>query len=385
LTPFDFDAPIERRGTDSKKWSAYAPDVLPMWVADMDFAVPPAVIKSLRERLDHPVLAYAAPRDALREQIVGDMASKYDWPIEPDDIIFLPGVEPGFNMALRAFLSPGDGVVVQTPCYKPILSAPGHWSLQRIDVDLVAEGQGYAVDMDLMAAALRRARAFLFCHPHNPTGKVFDRSELRAMAELCEGSDALIISDEIHCELMFDGRRHVPMATISPETAARTITLMSASKTFNIAGLKTAFAIVQNPKLRDVFNACRLGMVDSVNLMGLDATLAAYRDGADWKQALIAYLETNRDYLAAEVSRRFPQIIHRKPEASFLSWFDCSALDLPTAPSTFFLEHGRVALSPGGDFGERFQNWTRLNFGCTRASLKDGLDRMERALASRNG
>ncbi|WP_293868001.1 MalY/PatB family protein [uncultured Alsobacter sp.] len=382
MATFAFDTVIDRLGTGSSKWSRHPSDVLPMWVADMDFAAPPAVVAALQDRLAHQVLGYAVAQDGLRETIVAAMAQRYGWTIAPEDLVFLPGVEPGFNMALRAQLQPGDGVTVQTPMYRPILSAPGHWGLVRHDVPLVPGERRHGLDVDALSAALDRSKAFLFCHPHNPTGRTFDRADLEAIAEACLVRDVAIISDEIHCDLLFDGRRHVPLASLSPEVARRTITLMAASKTYNIAGLKTAFAIIPDPDLRARFAACRLGMVDSVNALGLVATQAAFRDCEPWRQALLAYLGANRDHLMRELARRFPTIRCIAPEATFLAWLDCAALGLPD-PQAFFLEKGRVGFSAGHEFGTPYGQHVRLNFGCPRALLDEGLDRMERALAGR--
>ena len=384
MNGFDFEAPVERRHTGSNKWSRYAGDVLPMWVADMDFAVAPEIVAAVAERSTHPVFGYAAASPALREAVVAHCQSRYDWRIDPGDIVFLPGVEPGFNMALRALARPGEGVVVNTPVYKPILAAPGHWGLERIDVPLTGAGVG-GVDPSQLDAALARARVYLLCNPHNPVGKVFDRDELARLATACAARDVWIVSDEIHADLTFEGRRHVPIASLDAEVAQRTVTLMAASKAYNIAGLKTAFAIIPNGELRARFEAMRVGMVDSVNLFGLVATEAALRHGEPWRRALIEHLAGNRDHLVEAVRQRLPGVRIYPPEATFLAWLDCSALALPCDPQQFFLERGRVALSAGQEFGEAHRAWVRLNFGCTRATLDDGIDRMAGSLAARPG
>lgn len=376
---FDFDLPIERRGGDSNKWRKYDPDVLPLWVADMDFAVAPAIVEALRARIEHLVFGYGLAQERLRETLVAEMRERYDWRIAAEDIVFLPGVEPGFNMALKAFLAPGEGVLVQPPAYAPMLQAPLNWQLRRVEAPLRRGAAGWQVDLDAFAAGLDASRALLFCNPHNPAGKVFTRAELESIAQLCVARDTLIISDEIHCDLLFDGRRHVPIASLGDDVAQRSITLMAASKAYNIAGLKTAFAIVQNPALRSRFAASRLGMVDSVNVLGLAATQAAYADGAPWRQALLAYLQGNRDYLAEQVAARLPGIALQAPEGTFLAWLDCSAAGLDD-PQRFFLEHARVALSAGADFGGAWRQHARLNFGCTRATLEQAIERMAAAL-----
>ncbi len=379
----NFDAVHERRGTGSSKWSKYPSDILPMWVADMDFPAAPEIVDAIRNRLEHPILGYGVARDELRARIVADLQSKYSWTIAPGDIVFLPGVEPGFNMALKAMLKPGDGLVVQTPVYRPILNAPGHWDLLRHDAPLRPGQSSYAVDFDSLTAALSKSRALLFCNPQNPTGKVFTAGELGEIAALCEKSDALVISDEIHCDLLFDGRHHIPIATLSEDAANRTITLMAASKTYNIAGLKTAFAIIQNPSIQEKFIQSRLGMVDSVNILGLEATLAAYTSASKWKAAMLAYVEAGRNFLSEQIAARFPNIRLIKAEGTFLAWLDCSEMGLAPDPQTFFLEHGKVGFSAGAEFGEGYANHVRVNFGCPRSLLEDGLNRMENALARR--
>ncbi len=381
MTTADFDAVLDRRAAaDCKKWRLYGDDVLPMWVADMDFAVAPPIVAALGARLAHPVFGYAQPPEALKAAVVDWLAARHGWAIRPEDLVFLPGVEPGFNMALKAMLTPGDGVVVQTPMYRPILAAPGHWGLTRIDAPLVPGTDGYGVDIAGLEQALARSRAFLFCNPHNPTGKVHDPTELAAIAALCERHDVLIISDEIHCDLVYSGRRHRPIATLAPEIARRTVTLMSASKTFNIAGLKTAFAVITDRALRERFQQTRLGMVDSVNIMGLEATRAAFAEGEPWRRGLLGCLEGNRDHLAREIARRFPGIILRPPDASFLAWLDCTALGLTPEPQAFFLDAAKVGLSAGSEFGRSGAGHVRLNFGCPRPLLDAALDRMEQAL-----
>lgn len=382
---YDFDLAPDRLETGSTKWSRYPADVLPMWIADMDFAVAPEIVSALKRRLDHPVFGYAVAKSELREQIVADLDRRFGWRIAPDDIVFLPGIEPGFNMALKASLSPGEKILIQTPMYKPILDAPSHWGLEALHVPLVRGEKGYGLDRGALAEKLAGARAFLLCNPHNPTGHVYARDDLAFIAAACEAGDTLIISDEIHCDLVFDGRSHVPIASLAPEVAKRTITLMSASKTYNIPGLKTGFAIITDRKLRDAFNAARSGMVDSVNLMGLEATLAAYRDAGPWRAALLDYLQENRDHLGGALRRLIPDIRYHPPEASFLAWLDCSALGLKQRPHVFFLEEAKLGLYAGEVFGAGYEQFVRLNFGCTRATLTQAVERMAAALSRNAG
>ncbi|MFJ2279583.1 MalY/PatB family protein [Pseudomonas sp. NPDC087803] len=381
---FDFDQVFDRHNTGSTKWSRYPADVLPMWVADMDFAAPPVVIEALQQRLLHPLVGYSVAQDNLREAIVADLWNKFAWKVKPQELIFLPGVESGFNMALKALVKPQQNVVVQVPNYPPLRQAPGHWGLNKVELpfDALADGT-YATDLDSLREALHGGGALLLSNPHNPIGKVFGREELQAVADICVAQDAWIISDEIHAELCFDGRSHIPTASLSPEIAKRTITLMSASKAYNIAGLKTSFMIIQDAALRERVNHARCGMVDSVNPLGMEATRVAYSEGAPWLAELKTYLQANRDWLVDAVRSRLPGVTINVPQGTYLAWLDCSALELGN-PQQFFLEQAKVALSAGVDFGDQHQQFVRLNFGCPRSLLEEGISRMERALAHRN-
>ncbi|KAF1033506.1 MAG: Cystathionine beta-lyase PatB [Pseudomonas sp.] len=380
---FDFDTIHPRLGTGSTKWNRYPPDVLPMWIADMDIAAPPAILNALQRRLEQQVLGYSVAGNDVREAIVADLWNKYAWRVQPEDLLFLPGVEPGFNMALHAFVQPGQPVVLQTPNYRPIRLAPGHWNLPKIEVpfELGAHGE-YLTPLPALRQALSGAGAMLLSNPHNPLGKVFPREELLAVANACLEHGALIISDEIHADLCFDGRRHIPTASLGDEIARRTITLMSASKAYNVAGLKTCFAVIQNAEIRERFNAARCGMVDSVSPLGLEATRAAYSECADWLDALVNYLQANRDYLLEAVRTRLPGVVMHAPQGTYLAWLDCSALGLAD-PHRFFLEEAKVGLSAGSEFGDDTQQFVRLNFGCPRVLLEDGIQRMERSLHGR--
>jgi cystathionine beta-lyase len=381
---FDFDQLFDRHNTGSTKWSRYSAEVLPMWVADMDFAAPPVVIEALQQRLLHPLVGYSVAQDNLREAIVADLWNKFSWKVKPQELIFLPGVESGFNMALKALVQPQQNVVVQVPNYPPLRHAPGHWGLNKVELEFVAQADGtYLTPLDVLRESLNGGGALLLSNPHNPIGKVFGREELQAVADICAAQDAWIISDEIHAELCFDGRVHIPTASLSPEIAKRTITLMSASKAYNIAGLKTSFMIIQDAALRERVNHARCGMVDSVNPLGMEATRVAYSEGGPWLTELKTYLQANRDWLVDAVRSRLPGVTINVPQGTYLAWLDCSALDLDN-PQQFFLEQAKVGLSPGLDFGDQHQQFVRLNFGCPRSLLEEGIARMERALTHRN-
>lgn len=379
---YNFDQIIDRRRSDSVKWRYYAEDVLPLWVADMDFVSPEPVVRALTERARHGVFGYAAEPDALREILVARLADLYGWRVPEDAILFVPGVVAGFNMAARAVTSPGDGVLIQTPVYGPFLevSRNAHLAMNGMELTRQADGR-YIVDLERMAGTFTdRTRAFLLCNPHNPVGRVFGRDELAGMAELCLKRDATIISDEIHCDLVFSGHRHVPIASLAPEIGRRTITLMAPSKSFNIAGLGCSFAVITDPDLRRQCQHATGGMMSHVDLFGYAAALAAYRDGHEWLADCLRYLEANRDFTAQYVAEHLPGIGMSPMEGTYLAWLDCRGAGLPGAPAGFFLEAARVGMHDGAWFGAGGEGFVRLNFGCPRATLAEALARMARAL-----
>ncbi|KAB2935049.1 MAG: putative C-S lyase [Candidatus Contendobacter sp.] len=385
--PYDFDQVPNRHDTDSLKWQRYGA-ALPLWVADMDFVSPEPVLAALHERVAHGVFGYGAPPDELTETIGARLVDLYGWTVAPEQIVYLPGLVCGLNVACRAVGEPGDAVLVQTPVYPPFLSAPTNQDRRLIAAELTAEARDgrlyYRFDDAAFAAAISpRTRLFILCHPHNPVGRTFDTEELQRLAAMCERHDLTICSDEIHCDLLLDGRRHVPLATLAPEIAQRCITLMAPSKTFNIAGLGASFAIIQNPELRRQFKQAMRGIVPDANILGLNAALAAYRHGGDWLRELLVYLAANRDYVVEYVARYLPGIRATLPEATYLAWLDCREAGLPGNPHQFFLNHAGVALNDGATFGPGGAGFARLNFGCPRALLAEGLERMRAALAER--
>ena len=373
-----FDQPIDRRHSDSTKWGKYAGrDILPLWVADMDFAAPPPVLEALHRRLDHGVLGYPQPWPSLAEAVVEHLAREYDWAIEADWIVWLPGLVTGLNVACRAV---EGGVFSATPVYPPFLSAPAFSGRELATAPLAQADGGWQWDLERVAAALTPAtRLFLLCHPHNPVGRCWRENELAALAELCERRDLVVCSDEIHCGLILDkGRRHVPFARLSPETARRTITLMAPSKTFNVPGLGCAFAVIGDAGLRRRFRAAMHGIVPHVNVLGLVACEAAYRHGGPWHAELLDYLAANRDRVHAAVAG-LPGLAMAPVEATYLAWIDARGLGVAD-PARHFEAHG-LGLSDGKDFGRDsdYSGWVRLNFGCPRATLDQALSRLEAA------
>jgi cystathionine beta-lyase len=388
IDPSVFDQVHERRGTDSNKWHKFGPDVLPLWVADMDFRSPEPVIRALRERVEHGFFGYLREQiPELQEAVAAWCRDRYGWTVAPESMVLVPGVSPANNVATRALLQPGDGLIIQTPSYPPILRVPGNVGLKAELVDLAPRaGGGHAVDLDAFEEAAARARGFLLCNPHNPVGRVFTRAELAGLAERCLRHDLWIIADEVHGDLVYDGHRHVPIASLGPEVAARTITFMGPSKTFNLPGLKTGVAIIPDAGVRERFVAARVDMVQVANVLGYTAAVAAYREGEPWLAALLRYLEANRDFLAGYVARRLPGVAMTPPEGTYLAWLDCRGARIPGGdPHTFFLKAARVALNDGATFGRAGQGFVRLNFGCPRPLLETGLERMRAALEASHG
>jgi cystathionine beta-lyase len=387
---YDFDAVPDRRASDCGKWNFYAADILPMWVADMDFISPEPVIQALRRRVEHGIFGYptsigqAAFVPELTGAIVNWIAVRHGWQVPPEHIVLLPGVVPGFNLACHAFASPG-GVLVQTPVYEPILRAAEHTGSRPHEMQLTYTADGtYSIDFDAFEAAMQPGvRLFILCNPHNPVGRVFRRDELERMAEICLRHGVLMVSDEIHADLVFSESRHVPLGSLDPEIARRTITLMAPSKTFNIAGLQCAYAIIPDETLRKQYLQANHGLLGWVNLMGATAAQAAYSDGQEWLDQVMAYLQANRDFMVDYVQRELPGIRVASPEGTYLAWLDCRSAEPAQAaedPYHFFMEKARLGLNDGAGFGKDGKGFVRLNFGCPRSLLVEGLTRMKRAL-----
>jgi len=379
--PCDLDQIIDRRGTCCYKWDHYPEDVLPLPVADMDFASPEPVLRALHQRVDHGVFGYTTAPDALYDVIRERLDALYGWEVTKEQTLLLPGVVVGFNLACHAIGEPGDGVLVQPPVYGPFLSAPGSARRTLQCAEVVRVGQRYEIDFDAFEAALTdRTRTFILCNPHNPVGRVYTQDELERMAEICLRHDVVICSDEIHCDLLFSGHEHVPIASLAPEVARKTITLMAPSKTYNIAGLKCSFAVIQDEALRERYCAAHAGLISGVNLFGYAAALAAYSEGQEWLLDVLAYLERNRDLLMNYVAKELPGIEMVVPEGTYLAWLDCRAAEIQGEPAAFFLEAARVALNEGKWFGPGGEGHVRLNFACTRSVLEEALERVKRAL-----
>lgn len=374
---FDFDRVIDRRGGDSIKWNRYdGSDILPLWIADMDFAAPPAVVAALERRVAQGVFGYAEPWPSLTAAVTDHLANAYGWRIEADRLVWLPGLVTGLNLACRAV---GGGVITATPVYPPFMSAPRFSGCALQTVPLVQREGRWVWDWPaLEAAATPESRLLLLCHPHNPVGRAWRDDELERLAEFCSERDLVVCSDEIHCDLILEeGRRHRPLAMFGEAIARRSITLMAPSKTFNIPGLGCAFAVIPNAALRRTFMRSMAGIVPHVNVLGLVACEAALTQSAGWHGELLRVLRRNRD-LVQQTIDALPGVAMAPVEATYLAWIDVRGLALD-APQRHFEAHG-VGLSDGIDFG--LPGWLRFNFGCPLSTLQEALRRFSAAVAA---
>ncbi len=375
---FDFDSAPDRRQTGSLKWDKYAGrDVIPLWVADMDFRSPPAVVEALQARVNHGVFGYTVPSEEVVHAVVAYLQRQHALSIQPDWLVWLPGLVPALNVACRAFGEPGHEVMTCTPVYPPFLSAPVFSDRKRVTVPLRLEGARWLIDWEgLERAVTPETRLFLLCHPHNPVGRVWERGELEQLVDFCDEHEVVLCSDEIHCDLILDDVPHVPVLSLGEAAVRRTIALYSPSKTYNLPGLACAYAVIPDHGLRNAFKRAARGIITEVNAFGYAGCAAAYQHGEPWRQALLDYLRGNRELVDSFIRDHLPAIRIRPMQATYLAWLDVRELELDS-PVAFFEEAG-VGLSNGIDFGT--PGFLRLNFGCPRARLQEALERMARAL-----
>lgn len=377
---FDFDQAIDRRHSDSVKWHKYhGRDVIPLWVADTDFRSPECIISAMKTRIEHGVFGYGKHPDGLIEAAIARLEQRYQWRVEPEWIVILPGVVTGLNLAVRAFTQAGQRSISPLPIYPPFRSAAKLAEREQTMLPMMLEDGRWVIDMQQADAQLTgEEKLLLLCNPHNPGGTVYRREELEALLALAQQQDLIVCSDEIHCDLLLEpGVQHIPFASLSEDAAQRSVTLMSPSKTFNIAGLGASIAIIPNPELRARFQQVRSGIVPHVDVLALAAAEAAWRDGDDWLAAQLDYLRISRDRLSATVND-LPGLSMAVPEATYLGWIDCRALNLPH-PARYFEQQG-LGFTPGSDFSA--EGFVRFNFGCTHALLETALQRLSQAIAA---
>ncbi|MGH8021105.1 MAG: MalY/PatB family protein [Opitutaceae bacterium] len=376
---YDFSSLESRHGTDSQKWQKYrGRDVLPMWVADMDFHSAPEIVEALRERAGEGVFGYCRPKDSTIGAVLAYLRRRVDWEVQPDWLVWLPGLVPGINLACRAVGKAGDAVLTLTPVYPPFLSAPKLGGRRLLTVDLVLREGAWQIDWEKLENAVTPdTRLFLLCHPHNPVGRVWRRAELERIGEFCLRHNLVLCSDEIHCDLILDDVTHVSTATLSPALAERSITLHAPSKTYNIAGLGCSYAVIPDSRLRNLFKHAGFGVLAETNNFGYTACEAAYRHGESWRLALLDRLRANRDIVESAVNDgSLPGISMAHIEATYLAWLNVASLEIPD-PVAFFEESG-VGLSGGAAFGD--PRHVRLNYGCPESTLQEALARMSAAL-----
>jgi len=381
---YQFDKVTDRQNSDSIKWNLFEEDVLPLWVADMDFLCPPEVVNAIRNRLDHGIFGYSKPQQSTKRAIQHWLVSRHGWEVQTEDILLLPGVVQAFNVAASTFSNPGDSVLIQTPAYHPYFDLKSNSKLNQIINPLACDSSGrFSLDIQSFEASLKPdTRTFMLCNPHNPSGRVFTKDELLAMASTCLANNTIICSDEIHSDIIHPGFKHIPIASLSSEIAHSTVTLVSTTKTFNLAGLKSSAVIISNPRLKEQYSKQLSGFVGSVNILGEIGLAAAYEYGSEWLSELLSYLDANRQFLLDFVSNELPGISVYPPEGTYLAWLDCSELNL-SEPATFFLEQAKVGLNSGSWFGDNYLQHVRINFGCPREILSTALNRIKNALSSR--
>jgi cystathionine beta-lyase len=369
-----FDNIFDRTPSYAYKWERYKDrDILPMWIADTEFRCADPILDALKAHTEHGLMGYTLPahHKGANQAVVHWLAQQYDWQISADWIVWTPGVVPAFNVACKALCQPGDKVLIQTPNYPPLIAAPKLNGLIKVDIGTIEVNGRWTIDLAELdkQAGDPACKLFIICNPMNPVGSVLTADELNTIADICLKNDVMLCSDEIHCDIILDKTAtHIPAGKIA-KFKGQAITLMAASKTFNVAGLGTSFAIIEDPKVRREFNLAAQGMVPWVTVLGLTATEAAFTQCDDWHQAFLDYLRGNRDYLTAEIAK-IDGLKLLTPQATFLAWIDASGLGVENPQKHF--ENLGVGPSAGVDFGDK--NYVRINFGCPRSQLERAIE-----------
>lgn len=381
---YDFDEIIPRRGTNSYKWDSAQEDVLPMWVADMDFRTAPAVVEALRKRVEHGIFGYTKVPSAYYEAVTGWFAHRHGWQIGKDWIIYTSGVVPALSAVIKALTVPGDRVLVQTPVYNCFFSSIRNNGCEMVASPLTYLNETYRIDYDDLErkAADPKVKLFLLCNPHNPAGRVWTRRELTRIGEICLRHGVLVIADEIHCELVYQGHTYTPFASISEEFLMHSVTCISPSKAFNLAGLQIANIICADEGMRiKIDKAININEVCDVNPFGVEALIAAYNEGAEWLEALKHYLSGNYNYLKAFFMEYLPKLPVVMLEGTYLVWVDCTALKRSSKEiADDLLKKEKLWVNDGGIYGEDGEGFIRINIACPRERLIEGLNKLRHAL-----
>lgn len=377
---YDFDTITPRRGTLSYKWDSAAEGVLPMWVADMDFKTAPAIIEALHKRVDNGIFGYTLVPDEYYDAVTSWFSRKHGWVIDRNMMIYTSGVVPAISAIIKALSSPGDKVVVQTPVYNCFFSSILNNGCEIVNNSLIKRGDSYDIDFDDLDRKLsdNKVPLMLLCNPHNPAGRVWSREELKRIAEICRRHDVTVISDEIHCEFVFDGYKYTPFANVAKEAGCKCVVCVSPSKAFNIAGLQIANIVAPDESTRQkIDKAININEVCDVNPFGVIATIAAYNDGEEWLAQLLDYIRGNYEYMKDFCSKYLPNFPIAKLEATYLVWMDCTVLGLKSDElEEKLVEDVNLWLNAGTMYGtEDGEGYMRWNIACPRSVLDDGLHR----------
>ncbi len=386
---YNFDQVIDRSNSNSIKFDAVeevfgSKDIIPLWIADMDFLSPPEVTQALRERVEHGIFGYVQPSEQYYSSIINWLKNRHTWLVDKETISFVPGVVKGFAFAIDVFTDCNDKIIIQPPVYPPFKGTTEDLEREIITNPLILENGQYNMDFDnLREVAKSGAKMLILCNPQNPSGRIWTKEELSQLAEICYDNDIIVISDEIHADLELPGNKYVPFATVSEKAAQNSVTLMAPSKTFNIAGIVSSFAIVQNKEIREkYFNYLAARQLNQGTISAYLAAQYAYETGEEWLNQAMEYIQKNIDYVDAYLKKHIPQIKVIRPEASFLIWLDCRDLNLSQPElENFFIHKAKLGLNSGTMFGKEGEGFMRLNVGCPLITLEKALDNLKKAVA----